>query len=268
MALLHQATITPTKLEVAAAWAPGRAWFAGRVAPPLAVGSAFRFDDPAGEVGIETLLLQDADGATVQVPLTYRGAPLEGAEGSLMGTMEHSVLGSRWVYDAAGDPVAVAALVSAILNRGREAELEVDTAEGRVRRESNASVLGSGVGTRGTGGTGDVGRTGDAGGSGGPGGAADAGGPADGSAHAAHLEAPTPAELGVPVVHDVSGATVVEAGRVRLVLPRIPGASADELRALLHPDGVPDDDVVTGVLTGSWTGQPEPRILALLELRG
>ncbi|WP_440709548.1 CG0192-related protein [Herbiconiux sp. YIM B11900] len=248
MALIHQATIVPSKLELAAAWAPHRPWFAGRVSPPLAVGSAFRFDDPAGEVGIETLLLQDADGSTVQVPLSYRGAELAGAEGSLVGTMEHSVLGSRWVYDAAGDPVAVAALVSAILERGREAELEVETAEGRVRREADASVLGSGV---------------------------DAGG-AGGSGRSAPLRAPSPAELGLPVVHDVEGATVVEAGPVRLVLPRIPGATADELRALLStPPGGTDAGevdiesagVVTGVLTGTWTGQPEPRILALLELR-
>lgn len=241
MALLHQATITPTKLEITAAWAPTRAWFAGRVAPPLAVGSAFRFDDPAGEVGIETLLLQDAEGSTVQVPLSYRDAPLAGAENSLIGTMEHSVLGSRWVYDALGDPVAVAALVSAILNRGREAELEVDTAEGRVRRETNASVLGSGV---------------------------DAEGASGGTAAGAHPSAPSPSELGLPTVRDQDGSTVVEAGPVRLVLPRIPGATADTLRALLHPDGEPGaQDVATGVLIGSWTGQPEPRILALLELR-
>jgi len=33
------------------------------------------------------------------VPLTYRGAPLDGAEDALVGTTEHGVLGRRWVYD-------------------------------------------------------------------------------------------------------------------------------------------------------------------------
>ena len=34
------------------------------------------------------------------VPLTYRGAPLAGGEADLVGTTEHSALGTRWVYDA------------------------------------------------------------------------------------------------------------------------------------------------------------------------
>jgi hypothetical protein len=40
-------------------------------------------------------------------PLTYRGAPAAGADGHLIGTTEHGVLGRRWVYDAAHDPVFV-----------------------------------------------------------------------------------------------------------------------------------------------------------------
>lgn len=57
--------------------------------------ASFRYDDPEGEVGIETLIVRVADGELLHVPVTYRGAPLEGAEPWLMGTMEHSVLGSR-----------------------------------------------------------------------------------------------------------------------------------------------------------------------------
>jgi hypothetical protein len=37
--------------------------------------------------------------------MTFRGAPLDGAEGSLITTAVHSVLGTRWVYDGPADPV-------------------------------------------------------------------------------------------------------------------------------------------------------------------
>ena len=49
--------------------------------------------------------------------MTYRGAPLAGAEEALIGTSEHGVLGTRWIYDAAHDPVAVAA--ARLRQRGR-----------------------------------------------------------------------------------------------------------------------------------------------------
>ncbi len=100
MAMLHQATLTPTKAELIAAWLPGQPWFAGDAGAVRLVG-AYRFDDPAGEVGIESHLVE-VGGRTFHVPLTYRGAPLDGAEAFLVGTMEHSVLGRRWVYDAWG----------------------------------------------------------------------------------------------------------------------------------------------------------------------
>src|SRR4051812_47950997 len=104
MAHLHDATLVPSKRELLDAWLPNQAWVAGL--PALKPFAGFRLDDPAGEVGIEGILLRDADGGvTVHVPLTYRGAPLDGAEAHLLGTTEHSVLGTRWVYDATGDPV-------------------------------------------------------------------------------------------------------------------------------------------------------------------
>ncbi len=48
------------------------------------------------------------------VPMTYRGAALEGADGGLIGTAEHGVLGRRWIYDGMGDPVLVGQLVALI----------------------------------------------------------------------------------------------------------------------------------------------------------
>jgi hypothetical protein len=102
MARFHVATLTPTKAELIAGWAPTRPWGPPADAPIDAVG-AFRFDDPDGRVGMETHLVT-AGGALLQVPLTYRDEPLDGAEDALVGEMEHSVLGPRWVYDGLRDP--------------------------------------------------------------------------------------------------------------------------------------------------------------------
>lgn len=127
MALIHKATLSPTKLELLADWLPGRDWHTGPTGEPRRV-AGYRFDDPAGAVGIETLLVRVGDGPVHQVPLTYRDAPLDGADAWLIGTTEHSVLGKRWVYDAFGDPVYAAALADAILTGRGQAEefVEVD----------------------------------------------------------------------------------------------------------------------------------------------
>jgi hypothetical protein len=145
VALLHKATITPTKLEALMAWLPGRSWLDGADVSTLTQVGAYRFDDPAGAVGIETLLVRTADGRLLQLPLSYRAAPLAGAEDALVTTMEHSVLGPRWVYDGCADPVAMRALAAAILTGGHEAELEVDTGTGLERREPTVRVVGSGI---------------------------------------------------------------------------------------------------------------------------
>lgn len=81
----------------------------------------------------------------LQVPLTYRGAPLTGAEPWLLTTMEHSVLGRRWVYDATGDPAYVVALAAAILGGGTGAEEVVETEDGPRPRAATVSVQGSGA---------------------------------------------------------------------------------------------------------------------------
>ena len=81
------------------------------------------FDDPAGAVGIETMLVMAGSGPVYQVPLTYRDAALEHGDDWLVGIAEHSVLGRRWVYDACGDPVYAAVLTSAIFaGAGQAAE--------------------------------------------------------------------------------------------------------------------------------------------------
>jgi hypothetical protein len=127
MALLHHATITPGKRDLMTAWLPTRPWAAGLGEVTRTIAS-YRFDDPAGEVGIEAALLAVGDGHVVHVPMTYRSAPLDGAGDFLMGTADHSVLGPRWVYDACGDPVWAAAFATAIATGADQAEqyFEVD----------------------------------------------------------------------------------------------------------------------------------------------
>src|SRR5690606_23314792 len=108
--------------------------------------AAYRFDDPDGEVGVETLIVRSGGNDELQVPLTYRGAPLAGAENWLIGTMEHSALGKRWVYDAAGDPVYAQTPAFAIRSGGREAEQHREENGVRVPVAGTAQVQGSGSG--------------------------------------------------------------------------------------------------------------------------
>ena len=143
MALIHEATLTPDKLELLAGWVPARPW-SGDSAALEKVGT-YRFDDPAGEVGVESFLLRTGDGTLLHVPLTYRGAPLAGAEEHLVGVMEHSVLGPRWVYDGCADPVHATTLAAAVLTGGAQAELVMAPDAGGATLTPSVTVVGSGA---------------------------------------------------------------------------------------------------------------------------
>ena len=148
MAVHHDAAITPTKDELLAAWVPAQPWYDGPADVVLERPGSYRFDDPDGQVGMESHLLRAGDGPWLQVPLTYRGAPLEGADAFLVCTMEHSTLGKRWIYDACGDPVFVATLAATVLGGGRQADLFLLEADGRLTRHpTKAQVRGSGSAT-------------------------------------------------------------------------------------------------------------------------
>lgn len=144
MAIVHRTSLTPSKLELLEAWLPRQEWAEGTGSPTL-VGS-YRFDDPAGEVGLECLLVETEIGL-LQVPLTYRSAPLEGAEAHLVGTMEHGVLGQRWAYDGEHDPVWRAAALHTIYTGGHEAPLDIEV-DGEIvgSGEPTVRVVGSGSG--------------------------------------------------------------------------------------------------------------------------
>lgn len=122
MAIVHRTTLTPSKLELLEVWLPRQEWAEG-IGSPTLIG-AYRFDDPAGEVGLEGLLVETEIGL-LHVPLSYRAAPLAGAEAHLVGTMEHGVLGQRWAYDGEFDPAWRAAALHTIFTGSEGSNLLV-----------------------------------------------------------------------------------------------------------------------------------------------
>lgn len=136
MAVIHQTTMVPTKLELLTAWLPRQNWYAGEpTGPSLAKVGGFRLDDPAGEVGIEFMVVRDdaAHGRAYSVPMTYRGSSLAGAGAALIGTSEHGVLGTRWIYDGTEDPVLLAQLADLIQGRVKaQAQSQSDTPDATV----------------------------------------------------------------------------------------------------------------------------------------
>ncbi|MEO6091127.1 MAG: hypothetical protein ABIQ18_49295 [Umezawaea sp.] len=96
------ATLTPPFREFLPPWVARQPWYRGTSVPALRPVGFFRFEDPAGQVGLETHLVTDGSNL-YQIPLTYRGARADGL--ALVTTAEHSVLGTRWIYDGQADPL-------------------------------------------------------------------------------------------------------------------------------------------------------------------
>ncbi|WP_445167753.1 maltokinase N-terminal cap-like domain-containing protein [Mycolicibacterium sp. Dal123E01] len=147
MAFVHRgATLSPSKPEIVGQWLAATDWFhADPEADPIAPPLAYRFDDPAGKVGIEGLIVPYG-GRYIQLPLTYREAPLAGADEWLLTTMEHSALGRRWVYDGVGDPVLVTAFISSIAGGTSSAILEFDAEDERRTAPTSVHAHGTGSG--------------------------------------------------------------------------------------------------------------------------
>lgn len=134
MSDIFNAILNPGKLEVISAWLSKQAWAAeADVAPDsLQKVTSYRFDDPEGKAGAEVHIVAAGD-RVFQVPLTYRGAELAGAEKHLISTMEHSVLGKRWVYAGMGDPLFRQRLDHTIATAGTSAkQYRVDDEGNRI----------------------------------------------------------------------------------------------------------------------------------------
>jgi hypothetical protein len=141
MATIHNTTLVPSKLDLLTAWLPSQPWYlAAGQAPQLTKAGGFRLDDPDGEVGIEFMLATDVAGGrpvTYHVPMTYRAAAQPGSESGLIGTTEHGVLGTRYVYDATHDWVFATQIVALLQGRAvAQAQSQSDTPDPTVRTRS------------------------------------------------------------------------------------------------------------------------------------
>ncbi|WP_406688496.1 maltokinase N-terminal cap-like domain-containing protein [Saccharopolyspora sp. ID03-671] len=93
MAVVHRATVSPTKQEIATAWLDAHPWGAeGHVE----ILGSYRFDDP--ERRCASSRLSYGAGKCCQLPLTYRGRPMDDAGVVPLTTMEHSALYSYPVW--------------------------------------------------------------------------------------------------------------------------------------------------------------------------
>lgn len=116
------ATLTPSKLDLLREWLPRQAWFVGHV-DDLERVAAFRFVDPAGKVGLDNMIIKSR-GTSFFVPVTWRDTPSSLA--SLIGTLEHSELGTRYCYDAATD-LTYLAEIRRVIREGDTNTAVVDT---------------------------------------------------------------------------------------------------------------------------------------------
>lgn len=137
------AELRPSKLDLLSAWLPHQAWFDGD-ASRLERAAFFRFVDPDGEVGIDCMLIASG-GAVYHVPVTWRAEPLP--EGELIGTLEHSVLGTRYCYDAPSDPVYIDELVRVIRDADTDADIVAEGEDGVRDRTISVEGTGSAHGT-------------------------------------------------------------------------------------------------------------------------
>lgn len=138
MGIIYNTSMKPGKDELVSAWLVKQEFFTSKREPNLQHVGGFRLEDPAGKVGIEFRFYADnADLSDVvyHVPLTYREAPLKGAQQYLIGTSEHGILGTRYIYDALGDPVFTAQVAALAAGTAvAQHRYESFTEEPRVQR--------------------------------------------------------------------------------------------------------------------------------------
>ncbi|GAA1194156.1 hypothetical protein GCM10009585_09290 [Brevibacterium paucivorans] len=139
MAQIYNAELSPSKNQVIAT-------VLGTDEADIEKLTSYRFDDPAGQIGMEVHIVRTPDGSVLQVPLVYRPEPLEDAEeDELITTMEHSVLGTRYVYLGMSDPVFAEALdVTISEERSGAEQFLVDGDTQTPITEGLADVVGTG----------------------------------------------------------------------------------------------------------------------------
>jgi len=153
MAVIHRTTLVPGKLDLLAGWLPAQNWYIKTAAarPELSKAGGFRLDDPDGEVGIEFMIVLDESAgagkaAAYLVPMTYRGSPLEDGSDALIGTTEHGVLGTRWIYDGTSDLVLLTQLGELIQGRAEaQAQSETNVPDPTVLSSPLAMAAGDGL---------------------------------------------------------------------------------------------------------------------------
>ncbi len=146
-------------------WLPLQRWFPVKSADfVLEQAGSLGLEDPDGQAQLEVYLLavtsRTAEGTSrtdvVQVPLSYRSAPLAGRERALIGEIAATDPGAVWVYDAVHDPAFVSVWLELIRTEGHSAtglatghrspsNYRLPTANGVVKvltgEQSNSSVI-------------------------------------------------------------------------------------------------------------------------------
>jgi hypothetical protein len=150
MAVIHRTTLVPSKLDLLTSWLPRQEWWVGQLnGRSLVRVGGFRLDDPAGEVGIEFMVVRNDAAAEVTaflVPMTYRASALAGADAHLIGTAEHGVLGTRWIYDGTQDPVLLSQLAELIQGRAEpQAQSQSNTPDATVHVVPAVAAPGRGL---------------------------------------------------------------------------------------------------------------------------
>jgi len=108
MAIFQVATNTPPKADLITGWIRDQPW-ADTEGDPIELLGSFHLDDPDGRVGMQVHIVRSGQ-ACFQVPFTYRDGRLPRLEDAYIAPMEHSVLGTRHVYDGLRDDQFIAVL--------------------------------------------------------------------------------------------------------------------------------------------------------------
>jgi hypothetical protein len=226
------ATLVPSKADLLRSMISSRSWAAGAGPGPLALVGAYRFDDPDGQVGMETHLVEVGEGKVLQIPFTYRSAVIPGGEEFLVAIAEHSVLGTRWIYDGLRDPVFLTALATCIICGGRQADLENISDTGSERRESGTKKSGTKVSGTKVSGTG--------------------------------LDSVPPSLLGSAFYSQVGATTIIRCGALEITVFGEPEVRQPEVGQPEVSSSIQVSDEAKRLL-GTWPGQDEPTVLALAQ---